>query len=334
MALTQTQLAKKLGISQGTVSYAFQPESPIHPGTRKKILAAAERMGYRPNAAARAMRRGRFNAVGLMFSSRINQAALMPTAMWAIQQEMLARKLHLTMAPLPDDKLASEDSVPQILREWSVDGLLVSYTYEAPDQLLQLLDRHRIPAMWMNRKLDADCVYPDDGAAGRLATEHLIALGHRQIAYLSFRAPGGHYSAGDRLRGYRSAMAAAGLTSIEASPLADRDEELDHVAQWLSSADRPQAVVTYEDGEAAVVLMAAARLGLSVPGDLSLMAIRGGSGRLGGVAVTGMEIRHGQMGHRAVEQLMTKIEKPAEKLPPLAIPPTFLEGATVAPPRR
>lgn len=337
MSITQSQLAKKLGVSQGTISYAFKPESPVHPKTRTKVLAAANRLGYRPNAAAQAMRKGRFNAIGLLSSVRINEAALNSMALWAVQQEMGRREMHLVMSPIPDEKLLKEGAIPHILRQWSVDGLLVSYTYNAPQPLQDVLERHHVPAVWLNTRLDYDCVYLDDHKAGMLCAQRLLEAGHRRVGYVSFRARASHYSAEDRRRGCLGAVHAMGLHAVEFNHdmlEAARRDELAAITQWLGQPDRPTGIVTYEEGEAAVVLMAAARMGLRVPQDLSICAVRNSSIRVMGVLLSGMEHRHYKLGERGVEQLMKKIDSPADRAKPIVVQPTVVEGETITPPRQ
>ena len=337
MSVTQHQIAKELGVSQRTVSVAFAGGGRINPETRDRILAAAAALGYRPNAAARAIRKGRFNAIGLLSSIRINEAAIHPLAMWAVQQEMARREMHLVMSPIPDLKLLESGGTPQILRQWSVDGILVSYTYNAPQPLVGVLEHHRVPAVWVNTRLSHDCIHLDDHGAGRACAQRLIDAGHRRIAYVSFRERNSHYSAADREQGYRDALAAAGLTPQVFVPPPGRQRDHSHLPQvtdWLRDTDqRPTAVVTYEENEAAMLLLAAARLGVAVPDELSLCAVRSSSVPVVGVHLSGMELRHFTMGERSVQLLAQKIDQPLRRLAPVVVRPETVEGATVAPPR-
>ena len=118
-------------------------------------------------------------------------------------------------------------------------------------------------------------MHPDEFACAREATERLLALGHRRIGYVEY-AGVTHYSAPDRLAGCRAALDAAG----QAPPLTfdgggDPATRAERARGWLAGLGnkRPTAVLTYGAGLAAPVLYAAARLGLRVPGDLSLLTI-------------------------------------------------------------
>jgi LacI family transcriptional regulator len=337
MVVTAQMVAQRAGVSQGVVSKVLHGSTGnirMSQDTAERVRQAAQELGYRPNGAARAMRKGRFNAIGLLFASRINEAALNPLAMWAIQKQMMERNHHLTMAPLPDEKLVQEGAVPHVLKDWSVDGLLVSYTYNSPEPLVQMLAKHRVSAIWMNRKMAADCVYLDDYTSASWATQELLRHGHKRITYVSFRPVGGHYSAADRQAGYEQAMASAGLgTDLFVMPPEHNKDglQLPFLLKWLQRPDRPTGIFTYGDAEAAILLMAAARLGIRVPEDLSITSVLNSTVPVAGVRISGAEVRHVQMGERAVELLLKRIDDPSTPLDPVAVAPRLVEGDTAGP---
>ena len=120
----------------------------------------------------------------------------------------------------------------------------------------------------------------DDVAGGRMATGHLIGLGHRRIGFvgdMTFAKPPaglGFTSSADRLRGYRQALAEAGL-GFEASLVRrgphDAATAAEHAAQLLKAHDPPTAIFAASDSQAIAVLAAADRLGVTVPGQLSVV---------------------------------------------------------------
>jgi DNA-binding LacI/PurR family transcriptional regulator len=120
----------------------------------------------------------------------------------------------------------------------------------------------------------------DDVAGGRLAAGHLIGLGHRRIGFVGDMASGrppaglGFTSSADRLRGYKQALAAAGIDVepglIRLGPH-DAAAAAEHAAQLLKSPDPPSAIFAASDTQAIGVLAAADRLGVAVPGQLSVV---------------------------------------------------------------
>jgi LacI family transcriptional regulator len=294
------------------------------------VRRIARELGYMPNSAAKAVRCKRFGAIGLLQSTDINAAAMPQATIWALEQEMLRRDTHLVIGQLPEWKTAQEGFAPKLLREWSVDGLLVSYTFDPPDGLARLIEDHQVPSVWINNKLPGNCVYPDDHDTARRAAEHLIGLGHRRIAYagpVKFR----HYSVEDRRGGYSEAMAAAGLKEQIIPCGRDVNREFAGIIlEALRRPDRPTAILLYDPSRAFGVFYSALRVGLDIPRDLSVMAVSNGEVLVAGMALSAVVIPCEQMGRAAVEMLAERIAEPAKVLPPRALPAYLFGGQTAA----
>lgn len=334
--VTASQVARACGVSQPTVSRILSngPSAERYsPDTRQRVLGTARRLGYRLNAAARSTRTGRFEAVGLMLSTHHSRSILPGAMLGALSDALAARGQRLSIDKLPDDKLVDENMVPDLLRGWSVDGLLINYNTDIPDNLIRLIDAYGVPSVWLNSKQAHDCVYPDDEQAGRIATEHLLELGHRRIAFVHY---GGwsHYSTPARRDGYVQAMRAAGLepelvTAPDMSP-ADRRRT---AAQWLRQPDRPTAVVVY--GEATLWplnLAAQIDVGLSVPRDLSFVSFAHTSLMHGDIHVSSARLPNESMARRAVDLLLERVDDPTVTHPPACLPCRLEVGNTSAPP--
>jgi LacI family transcriptional regulator len=331
--VTIKQIAEQSGLSVPTVSRILRDEGHAHqPATRERVLRVASEMGYRPNTSARAMRSGRFGAVALLQSGTDQVRSLLPPSLLnGILASTGAHELHLTVAALPDEQLTDRGYMPRILREWSVDGLLINYNTDIPEQMAGLIAHHGIPAVWINSVRDADCVFPEDEAGGRAAAEHLLRLGHSRIAYLTPRP--GHYSDEARERGYVAAMHAAGLPPR--TVLTFREEAPDGLMGALRGQDRPTALVGYNTEATRAAFFHAIRAGLSVPGDLSLIGFSTMAGEpLGILPVDTMAHPGYEMGQRAVRMLLHKIEDPEITLPPCPVPHRLEVGETCAPPRQ
>jgi DNA-binding LacI/PurR family transcriptional regulator len=339
--VTLDAVAAKAGVSRDTVSRVLNGKTkevwPSMIRRAARIRRIAMEMGYRPHAAARAMSEGRFGTVSLLLSTEAGRSTLPITMLDCIHDALARHGVNLMIAKLPDEKLTSEGFVPKVLREWMVDGLLINYNRTIPERMIELIEGHQIPAVWINCKRDADCVYPDDFGGGRAATDHLLKLGHKDVAYMEFSAgepSQRHYSEADRRAGYEQAMRQAGLTPrVYARGAGDRGKsELDLVLGWLSQPQRPTAVVSYS--LTGLVQHAAVLTGLSVPGELSVISFADKSTRSLGRPDTTVMVPAGAVGERAVEMLLAKLKSPDGSVEPVAVPEAVSEGGTTDSPRR
>jgi len=343
MPVSQMQIAKKLGLSQRAVSAAIRNDGRVSKATRERVLKVAAEMGYRPNAAAKVMKRGHFKAVGLVASTDIRRS-LYWDYLHGIHLACRTHDLHLTVGEVEDENLTDPRQVPRLLREWMVDGLINSYMMGFPKVLQDILDGARIPNIWMNARQDHDCVFPDELQGFTLATRYLIEQGHRRIMYVGPNPdPDRHYSAVDRWRAYSDAMKAAGLPTLRRYPddeiyyLSDNNRNyLNEVFRILQSClkekSRPTALLLSEDIYP-VAHHAATCLGLDIPADLSILVCNSEpTVLLGGDITTLLRDTH-QVGQTAVDLVMKKIKAPGSPLDPVAIPYTLVaQDASVAPP--
>jgi LacI family transcriptional regulator len=274
---TIADIAKAAGVSDMTVSRVLNGNADYRRPTFRKraerIRALADSLGYRPNAAARAARTGQFNAVTLLLSSNNRRSKLPEHMLEGIHDALEEQDLSLNLVRLPDEQLIDDGIVPRLLRERSSDGLLIDYIYDIPPRMIELIERHDVPAVWYNVDRDTNAVCPDDLQAGRLATELLLQAGHRRITYVSHNLTDEtpHYSVLDRLRGYEQAMRDAGLTPRASTHRPGKFTFHDMFINWLREPDRPTAVVAYSPSMVAGVLLASTEVGLRFPDDLSLI---------------------------------------------------------------
>ena len=337
MATTIARIAHDVGMSTCTVSRILNNQhQQYRPETRDKVLEAAKRLGYRCNAFARATRVGRTNFVAMLMSTTPERSYVTPAFLSAIHEALYAHGMRLTVSMLPDNKLADADYVPQILREWSADGLLVTYDHAYPPRMVALLEKSLTPAIWTNTKRPVNCVFPDEYHAGRLATQHLVELGHTSIAYVDFahgeaQLDQAHYSARDRLAGYRSAMRDALLAPqivMHREVRLNYTERTHYAVCALARSDRPTALVTYGDTIALPCAFAAAQLGISIPDDLSIVTIDDEPCSRSGLFFTTIIIDRVEIARRAVEHLLLRIKAPEYGIPSSRIPPSVVMGAT------
>jgi LacI family transcriptional regulator len=250
-----------------------------------------------------------------------------------LNDELAKHNVHLSVSLLSDQQL-SDDFVPQVLSEYVADGMLVNYTHEMPPRMLELIRAHHSPVVWLNTRVEADCVYPDDFGGAVSVTKALIARGHRRIALVHLISPylfpgltiddfrnRQHYSVGDRIAGYTAAMSDAGLSPRVAymdRTVPDQDVVPSCVAV-LSGPDRPTAVLLYSENEIAGMMLAAERLRISIPGDLKLLHFGPADLHVGGIHVPCVPVPTERVGRQAVRMLLKKIESPSEACPPAVV---------------
>jgi LacI family transcriptional regulator len=334
--VTMKDIADRAGVSRATVGFVLSGrESPVRisDDTRRRVLSAADELKYRPNGVARAMRTGRFGSVALLLSVNRSNSLVPPALLDGIHDALAENDLHLVVTKLPDEKLTSEGFVPRILRESSSDGLIINYNADIPDALVQLIRDHRVPAVWVNSRQEADCVYPDDLRAGREATTLLLERGHRRIAYLDYSSAA-HYSADDRAAGYEAALREAGSEPMvcRTRDVFDRDERAAHVAALLARPDRPTAIVTYTPHMLTPLFLAARANGLSVPRDLSVVTFTDVAAQPFGLMCDAMMLPENALGRAAVAMLAEKIEDPTRVHPPVVLPLQYARAETVTAP--
>ena len=338
--VTVSEIARASRVSVPAVYQALNQGGRLSTTTRTRILDVAHRLGYRPNAAAQAISTGRFNCVSLLLSSNDRRSNLPDRMLSGISEALSARDQHLTITLLPDEQLTSEGVIPKILRQWLADGLIINYTDHIPDRMVTLINENTIPSVWMNSKRSADAVYPDDLDAGRRATEALLKLGHRAIAYVDFsyglvdNEPI-HYSSIDRQAGYELAMASAGLKTDIVRPPTPRAKQRVRVKlaeELLNRKDRPTAVVTYSGSTAVPLVFAATKKNLDVPRDLSIITFDTEALALTGVTFTTMVVPNFELGRCAVDMLLSRIDVPGVPINSRVLPFTFDEGESIGPP--
>lgn len=344
---TITEIARVAGVSSVTVSNVLNGRNQeIRPSAKKRadlIRQIASDLGYRPNAAARAIRLGRFGAIALLTAADgFTRSQTPPKVMDGIHDALSSHGYHLTLNRVADETLSNEAAVPKILQESHSDGLLINYNKTIPAGLTEVLQKFHTPCVWLNSKMSSDCVYLDDFAAGRMAAEKLIEAGHKRIAYLTATFPepdtgeSAHYSEIDRRDGCVAAVAAAGLTPdvVDRSRIGQEnfdDTHMRFLTEYLRSDDRPTGVVCYSASGAMLLAIAALQAGLDFPRQLSAVVIDN-TGRRHGFTFSTVLAAEADMGRHAVSLLFDKIKDTYRTFPPVSVPPVgYVPGRTCLP---
>ncbi|RUM00393.1 LacI family DNA-binding transcriptional regulator [Rhizobium chutanense] len=181
------QLAEHLDISIGTVSRALNGKPDVNEETRRRVLAAAEQLGYVANQSGRSLRQGETKVIGLMIESSketVENADNFFLGVTSGLQHVFARhKLDLLMLPCPADEDPCEYLKRMVARR-VVDAMIISNTLRI-DRRVDLLSRAKIPFVAVGRSLSADnfpWIDLDFEGVAERAVERLVARGHRRIA--------------------------------------------------------------------------------------------------------------------------------------------------------
>ncbi|MRG59913.1 LacI family DNA-binding transcriptional regulator [Agromyces sp. CFH 90414] len=242
---TLDDVARLAGVSSKTVSRVFADRELVSPATVERVLTAAKRLRFRPNSLARNLRRGgSTNTIGFIMGELGNPFYYKVAA--GIEQE-LARNGHALLVATTDDTPDGEERVADALLAQRIGALLLIPV--ADDQSYLEGERHLgTPVIAIDRparNLVADALVLENHRGAFEATSRLLALGHRRIAYAC--NPAAVYTQAERVRGYRDAMAAAGIhdTHRWERLVDDRSaapEQL--VADLFARDDAPTAIIT------------------------------------------------------------------------------------------
>jgi LacI family transcriptional regulator len=270
MAVTSKDIARRLKISQTTVSRALRGEPRVAAGTTARVLEAARQMNYTPNVAARSLSTRRTGTVGVVVSDITNP--FYPELLEIVHNE-LALAGYRTILLNERTDASVEQHVGDLVKGAAVDGLV--YVSATLGTALPGGGARDIPAVLVNRYIDSahvDSVVSDNRRGGRLVAEAMVELGHRRIAIIT--GPENTTTSRDRERGFREQLEASG------APL---DETLRRVGQFshhsgyqwcldlLAAEARPTAVFAANDVIAFGALDAARRVGIKVPAELSIV---------------------------------------------------------------
>jgi DNA-binding LacI/PurR family transcriptional regulator len=299
---TLDTIARALGVSRATVSNAYNRPDQLSPALRQRIMSTASSLGYAgPDPAARSLRQGRVGAVGVLMADRLSYAFSDPAAVLlldGIAEVLEPEGAGLLILP----GTGGSGPPPEMVRNAVVDGLIV-YCLADDDPALDAARARRVPLVLVDdvpqrRRAGGGqvgaggevAIRIEDASGAAAAAQHLLDLGHRQIAVVSFELTrerrSGLTDAGqqaaitfsgtrERLGGYRRAVIAAGLDwsdvpvweSTHNGRLAGREA----AAALLAARPRPTAIIALSDELAIGVLEAARDAGVDVPGQLSVV---------------------------------------------------------------
>jgi len=305
--------------------------------TARRVRKAAEKLGYLPNRAARAMRTHQTGVVGFVAANFAEETHTVENVgvhpfLVGLNHVLTPTGRHVAFVELKELELGKSVQLPDALRENFFDALVVHYGLS--QRALGLLQRSGIPLIYWDSGLfhKENCVYRDEFEVGRVATRRLLDLGHRQIAFAGGRGSWSKYQAGEpihysfvgRYEGYVAALKAQGL-----QPFVLLDYDVQGLADQIVRGGITGVVVqtTYM-----AILRAAFQLGKRVPQDISVLAcdLESSVPDRGDMA-GGVRYKRYDAGRIVGELLLKRMATGGQPVPSVRLPIEIADGSTSAP---
>jgi LacI family transcriptional regulator len=270
---TINDVAAYAGVGVGTVSRVLNKSAKVAEPTRSRVLAAIEVLDYRPSPLARGLSRGRSHTLGLLvpFFTHASAIERLRGVVAALHDSHYDLVLFDVESPVQRD-----EHFAALTRRDRADGLLVMSLPPPAAELARMVSAG-VPVVLVDARGEGvPMVVTDDVEGGRIATRHLVELGHERIAFMGEPPdnPFGFSSSALREEGHLEVLEANGVprdARLVAYGVHDRETARGLASKWLTLRDRPTAVFASSDVQATGVVAAAADAGLRIPDDLSVV---------------------------------------------------------------
>ncbi len=270
---TIADVAAHVGVSPGAVSFALNGRPGVGEATRRRILAAADELGWKPSHRGRSLSRSRAFALGLVLARSpelFGADPFFPSFIGGVETVLSPRGQSLVLQVVPDAE-AEAEGYRRLAGESRVDGVFLS-DLRRSDPRVGLLAGLGLPAVTLNRP-DVDSPFPavclDDMSAVAAAVAHLVQLGHTRIAHVA--GPAEFLHGTGRRTAWEETLLAEGL---DPGPVVESDFTAAGGAAatrvLLDLAEPPTAIVFANDLMAVAGMAVATELGFAVPGRLSI----------------------------------------------------------------
>jgi DNA-binding LacI/PurR family transcriptional regulator len=318
-----TDVASLAGVSQKTVSRVMNGEPHVKEEVRLRVRQAAQELGYRRNNAARALNSGRTQRIGVVSLG----SALFGPASMLFELERAARSTGYSLSVVTTfegDPAGVAGAIDSLLNE-GVDGIVLSEPIDEGENVrlevdLPILSLGRFPGLTGPRVVITGT---DGSESGRIATQHLLSLGHRTVWHVA--GPQRWWSARDRLDGWREALRAAGAVE---PPLIEGDWSAPSgyaAGSQLARNPAVTAVFAANDDMAIGVMRALAEAGRTVPDEVSVVGLDDiPTAAYLSPPLTTVRQDFGTLARTGLERLVQQIEAPADETASVWQPPVCL----------
>ncbi|MCM4076455.1 LacI family DNA-binding transcriptional regulator [Paractinoplanes hotanensis] len=263
MAVTIKEVARVAGVSTATVTRALSTPEVVRPDTRERVREVAASLGYHPNRAARGLITGRTGNLGLLVPDLANP--FFPSIVKGVQARAHEADHAVFLADTDEDVAAEAGLVRKLAKQ--VDGMVLCSPRMAEPELRKLAAE--VPTVLVYRRIPGVPSVTAEFLDGmRQAVNHLVALGHKEIAYVA--GPRSSWANRERVRSLRAVTRKAGVELAEMGNVAPQFHGGVSVADRVLAA-KVTAVIAYNDLVALGLLHRFAARGVAVPGDVSVL---------------------------------------------------------------
>ncbi len=320
---TILDVAARAGVGVGTVSRVLNESPAVSEATRQVVLTAIDDLGYRPSSLARNLSLGRTSSVFVVLPDLSRPAV--GTRLRGVLEALSHTGLDPVVLEVGDED-QGRDRFRRVAERGRAEGAVVIDLRPSTAEN-EFLRRAGARCVFVGREVEGwPTAWAEEARGTRIATEHLLGLGHSHIAYLGEPESSGATSR--RQRGFTSAMTAAGLSPDPASIVSLIGGTAD-TGGILDTASPPTAVVAGSDSLGVAVLAEARRRGFRVPGDLSVVGFDGSDlARHVGLTTVGQQLF--ESGRWAVANLLALIAG-SEAVPRHRLRLELVEGDTTGP---
>ena len=332
---TIADVAALAGVSVATVSRTLHGSARVDPRTRERVEAAAAQLNYVASPTAMSLASGRTNVIALV--APLMSRWFFATIVTTIDQELRRHGYHVLLNILDGEVEGDASGLTREKFAKRVDGIISLNVLPNEEESAMLADLG-MPIVAVGVPIGATPrVHIDDAAAVRMAVEHLVSLGHRDIGYVGTSDISlAHMSTpAVRVAAFKEALRSAGLTFRPEWAIASEwtaDAAARRVEGVLRGDRRPTAILAASDEMAVGVLGAARWIGLGVPADLSVMGIDDHTfGAVLGLSTIHQDVR--AQGRAAVTLLVEALRGESRATPTVEVPTYLIARETTAPHR-
>jgi LacI family transcriptional regulator len=324
-------VARLAGVHPSTVSRVLSGGTVrARPETLERIRATARELGYRPNAIARGLRLANVGAVGLLLPSLRNPVLSSITR--GTYARAWERNFVVIVAEDNEDQNAGDALYDRLVLEGRIDGLMIA-SARPGNPLFDRLEQSSFPHVFVNRGHPGSNrnIVMREEAAGRLAADHLLGLGHRRLGHLA--GPAELDTASRRADGFVAALAEVALEPVVVHAAFDEQSGFDAMSRLLQIADGPTGVFVSNLNQAIGAIAASRAAGRAVPGELSIIGYDDDPmGRFLDPPLTAIHMPLHELGATAADALIAQIGGAEPRNIVVPTPPELVAlGSTAAP---
>ncbi len=304
---TMKEVAKKAGVSIATVSAVINENKYVSEELKEKVNSAIQELNYRPNRIAQSLKGKETKLIGITVTEITNP--FYPLLIKGVEDKALSSDYNIILSATSDDE-EKECKVLESMLAQGVDGVIMATVDNVDSKALKLLEKEKVPMVLINRapkNFKGSSVCIDSFQVGVLATEHLINLGHRQIAFIG----GDRQNTKEREYAFLKTMKAHSLP-VPKEWVIDTEYSLEKTTQQIKEMIRSKRLPTAIYVGMDVLAFWAARIllehGIRIPEDISII----GSDNIPfsedfRVPLTTVEVHTYEIGQRGFELLLNKI---------------------------